>query len=325
MDIKLNGFIKASWCYLLALCLAALATPALAVNDIGDMAETEGVFRVFLVDVSNAINNLNDPASESGQFVTALFLTLVIFRLAWLGFEWVVKKADLADAIYVILLILVVSALMTFFNTLTAYVHDWSTGFAGAVQEELIGTDDPFFGPAYLGDIMHNMRVKEASFWDVASSFVGFIVLDIASSLLSVMAWFVIAWATWGYALAKMIGWMLIPFILVPQTSDLFKKWIGFFMGFIFYEIIGRINVALVLLLMTRFFNLPIGARTPRVVEIDAAALSDMTGLLSMMFIGILSLASTGKFAAAFAGVMAAGGGGGGALKGIAMKIAKGF
>ena len=205
--------------------------------------------------------------------------------------------------------------------TLTGYAHHWATGFAGAIQKEMIGTDDLFYAPTFLNDIMQNMKYNDASLFSNIAAVLSLYVLSAASMLLSLLSFFVVSWAIWGYALAKLIGWMLIPFMLLPITQSLFQKWFGFFVGFLFYEIIGRTNVAMVLMLMASFFNVPLSHRPSRVIEINAEALSDMTGLLAMVFIGILALLSTGKFAAAFAGAIG-GSSSGISLKDVATKIA---
>lgn len=309
--------------FLCALIGVMLAGPVLAAAaDPASLSEADGVFRAFLADVSSSITNIQAAGSTSGDFVNSLYLAMVVFRLAWIFTKWSFGSANMEDIIYTILLILIVSALMGSYNFLTSAMHDWSTSFAGSIQEGMIGTSDVFYAPAYLNDIIHSMKIEEASFFDPIASWIGLMVLSLTSMVLSIMAFFVVAWATWGYALAKLIGWMLIPFLLLPATAQWFEKWFGFFMGFLFYEVIGRTNVAMVLMLLTGFFNLPIATRPARVIEISGESLSDFTGLLAMLFISILALLSTGKFAVAFGGAVDGFGGGHKGLKSISKSLA---
>ena len=288
--------------------------------DPGSMEEADGVFRVFLNDVSSSITAIQSAGSPSGDFVNALYLALVILRLGWVVAKWAFDSVEVEEVLYTIILILVVSSMMASYNYLTSAMHDWSTSFAGSIQQGMIGTSDPFYGPAYLNDLIQSMKVKESSIWDPAASFVGLVVLTISSQLLSIMSFFIVAWATWGYALAKLVGWMLVPLLLLPATAQWFSKWLGFFMGFLFYEIIGRTNTAMVLMLLTGFFNLPLATRPARPIVIDGEALSDFIGLLAMIFVSILALASTGKFAVSFGGAVD---GLQGSMNGAAKKAAK--
>lgn len=323
--IKKRTYSIKQWigCFFSAFVLAAVGTQsAMAMTNPSDIHAADGVFRVFLGDVSTVINGVLSSTTAAGQFVESLFLFFVIARLAWVLAQWMFKQADNVDVIYTILLIMLVQAGMTFYDGLTTAVHSWGSDFASVVQQEMIGTADIFYAPAYLNDLIHSMKVKEADIWDPITSWVGLMILSLMSMILSILAFFVVAWATWGFALAKLIGWMLIPFLLLPQTQGWFRKWLGFFMGFVFYEVIGRINLAMVLMLMTSFFNLPLSSKPARVIEINGEALSDFTGLFAMILIGIVSLLSTGKFASAFASVVDGFESGSGGIRKVAAAIA---
>lgn len=323
MKIKLYDFKNLVRFLLISFAWLIVAEPVwAAAADPASMSDADGVFRVFLSNVSTSITNIQAPGSASGDFVNSLFIALVIVRLGWVLAQWSLGSADSEDIIYTILLILTVSALMGSYDFLTSAMHDWSTSFASSIQEGMLGTSDMFYAPAFLNDIIHSMRVEEGSFFDPIASTIALMTLSLASMLLSVGSFFVVAWATWGYALAKLIGWMLIPLLLLPATAQWFQKWFGFFMGFLFYEVIGRTNIAMVLMLLTAFFNLPLTSRPARVIEIDASALSDLSGLLSMLFISIIALFSTGKFAVAFGGAVDGFGSPHAGLKKMANKLA---
>jgi len=198
-------------------------------------------------------------------------------------------------------------------------MHDWSTSFAGSIQKGMIGTSDPYFALEFIYDVVQNIKQEDAGLLDSVSSALRFAVMASTIQLLSIMSFFVTAWATWGYALAKLVGWMLVPLLLLPATAQWFNKWVGFFVGFLFYEILGRANIAMVLMLITSFFNLSLTVRPSRPIILNGDALSDFTGLLAMLFVSILALASTGKFAVAFGGAVD----GMGTLNGAVKKTAK--
>jgi len=84
--------------------------------DPGSMGETDGVFRVFLNNVSSSITAIQSAGSPSGDFVNALYLALVILRLGWVVAKWAFGSVAVEEVLYTIILILVVSSMMASYN-----------------------------------------------------------------------------------------------------------------------------------------------------------------------------------------------------------------
>ena len=143
--------------------------------------------------------------------------------------------------------------------------------------------------------------------------------------LLSVFAYVSVIWGFWGFTLAKLVGLIFIPTLLYERLSWLFDGWLRFFIGFLVYYIIARLNVVLVACSIALYFGIgiPFTATPGAPIELPfMASIFDALGVFVYMFVGLLSLFSTGKFAATIVSG-AAGGGMGQAAQGAAQAVAK--
>ena len=122
---------------------------------------------------------------------------------------------------------------------------------------------------------------------------------------LGVTATLVELWSLWGFQIAVALGWVTIPFLMVERLSFLFDGWLKFFFGMAVYVIVAKINLALVLLGLQLMFGLAPGV-DGRPIPVDS--FFDLMGLAAFTVVGIATLYSTGRFAAAI--VQGAGGGG---------------
>lgn len=290
--------------------------------DYGDYGEAFTSFQNFLTTVAAYIDLVLAPGSNAAQFIEAFFYAFAFYRISFAIAGWMMFD-NLPGLVAAVLLVAVVRIMLDFYDPLTSLLLSWAGDFAGSIQQPITGNGDVFFVVGYLTNILDSISLPSITIFNAVSALMAIITLAALTFLLSVLAFFAVAWGVYGFALAKLIGWMFLPFILIERTAALFDGWIKFMLGFLFYMVIARVNLVLVLILFTTYLNLPLTSGTapgvPFVVPVDD--FSDLGGLVSLLIISILSLISTGKFAVALAGGV---GGFGGALSQAVLSVGLG-
>jgi hypothetical protein len=87
---------------------------------------------------------------------------------------------------------------------------------------------------------------------------------------------------------------------MFKRLSFLFDGWMRLFIGFLVYGIIARANLLLTVLAIKSFFGIPgYVVNTNTSMRIDFNGVADLFGLVGFLFIAILALIATGRFATA--------------------------
>ncbi|GLQ00086.1 hypothetical protein GCM10007891_19390 [Methylophaga thalassica] len=292
--------------------------------DYGSYKVAHSSFETFLREVGSYVEALLAPDSKAAQFINAEFITFATIRLSMILSKWAMDSAELIDIFAVVLLISIVQILIDFYDILTTGLLTWSGDLAGIIQYTIVGNDDVFFITSYLSNVVDKISFTDDS-WSLMPDLMNVLMLFICTGLLwlvSIAAFFGMAWSIWGFALAKLIGWFFLPFLLLDKTATLFDGWLRFFLGFLFYAVIIRVNGSLVAVMMKAYFDIPLGVDAEiQNIVITANSFSDVGALMSMCLVSILALFATGKFAVAISGGV---GGFGGTLSQVALAGAGG-
>jgi len=311
------------------------ATAATAMTDHGDISQTHTVFTEFLKSIASHVNNLLASESNAGKFVNAEFITFATYRLTLVVAGYAFDVANLPDVFSVIMLIAIVQILMSFYGVLTSGLLQWSQDLGDVIQMEVLGNTSPFFAPEFMSAMMAKLTftslnsVSMTSFVTgigtaLATSLIGMMILVVVNMtmwVLSLVTFIGIAWSIWGFALAKLIGWFFIPFMLIERLAPLFDGWLKFMIGFLFYAVVIRVNTALVCILFVTYFGLGTEAllmdtATIPTITMAVNGFENVAGFLALMLVSILAILSTGGFATALAGGV---GGFGGAVRSAAV------
>lgn len=261
-------------------------------------------------------------------FCGMLFNFFVTLTIVWTMFRFMFRGLGVEDILSQVLLILMVNVLMSTFSQWTNACWGIAEGVASSLQNGMIGTKDSFFAPQYISNMLSSITFGDLSsfvFNPVKAFVVGFniILITIAMVLLSALSFISVMWGFWGFNLAKLIGLMFVPFLLYERLSWLFDGWLRFFFGFIIYYIIARLNVVLVACSLALYFGLPVPMSIGPLPPIEMPMMASMfesLGVIVFLIVGLLSLFSTGKFAATI--VAGAGGGGMGSAASSAARMA---
>ncbi|WP_395398718.1 hypothetical protein [Pseudoduganella sp. UC29_106] len=228
--------------------------------------------------------------------------------------KYAMGGANVLDIHTAVLLVLMVQVMRASYDPLTDALWEYAEQMASGLQQGMIGTKDAFFAPKFIGNVVRAMSFSVLDILNPVKATIQALTvwtLSLAMLLLSVISYVSIMWGFWGFTLAKLIGLMFVPTLLLKPISFMFDGWLRFFLGWIVYYVIARINVVMVACAIALYLGIgiPFTAGAQQTIELPQfSSIFEMMGLITFMFIGILALFSSGKFAASI--VAGAGGGG---------------
>jgi len=239
---------------------------------------------------------------ELAGFVDKEWTFFTVILLLGLIARYAMRGVEIEEILVTLLMIAGTRILLNNYDSLTSALWGWSEGIAGGIQRAFTGSTNPFFLPGYINNVIEGIKSTEADLFGTVAQILGAVAATLMAFILSMLSFFVNVWALWGYTLAKIIGWVFIPFLLFRRRSMLFDGWLRLFFGFLVYAIIARANLLLVTLAINAYFGIPTGTTPIKpTYNFDFQTLSEVFGLLSFLLIGIMSLISTGRFAATIA------------------------
>ena len=311
--------IKSSWLPILLIVLFFFAfSEAARAAEPPSFSEAMLGMNTFMQSVETAVNNVaNSPALSS--FVNAVWSAFAVILLVFALSKYAMNASNVLEVFAVILLIVITRVMLDYYDYLTGVCWSWGEGIAGGIQMAVIGNSDPFFLPGFINDTIKGITASDVSFLDGLAIWLGALLVFVVVALLSVASFFCTMWALWGYALAKIIGWFFIPFIMLKRTTILFDGWVRFFLGFLVFSIIARANLVLTVLAVKCYFHIP-GYTVPATpYRLDFTSFADLLGLLAIMCISIFALLKTSHFAST---IMSGAGGFGASLRNAAYSVA---
>lgn len=311
--------------YTAILLLIVLAAPAYAVDPSSNSDVVTG-FQAF----GNTIGALVSKALSNPKltkFVHWIFLVFFVIGLLKTISIWIITGGAVVDLFEFLCLAGAVTVLIRLYDKLTAACWQAANTLASVMQEGLLGNGDLFFAPGLMGLFITNIIYPELPTLNIPEAFrlTLFIwTLSGMSLILSALAYISTVWALWGYVIAKLIGFIALPFLMTKRLAFIFDGWLRFFFGFLVYAIIARINIALVIASIFLYYGYPVPPTAGGIVPIQLDAVSSITqwfGLITFMLVGIVALLSTGTFVGTIVGGNSAGSMGA-SIRGVARFVA---
>lgn len=297
----------------LLLCFVPFAM-AYAAPDFDLVAPVQSGFQQFLVRVGALVEGAVTSAAFQTP-VNMLWLSFAVFLIIETARKYALGSVVIWEFFSVAILLLFSRVFMSMYSTLTDGIWNFFLGAALVLQKEMIGTDNMFFAPEFIVKLVRSIQFPDVFsiselFNSVKLGF-GLVIISIATMLLSAIAYFVVVYGTWGVAIAKLIGLLFIPTLLLERTSFLFDGWLRFFLGFCVYGLIAQLNIVMVAVAMALYFGFALPPSTtaisPTIIP-SITEVSELFGLFTFLLVGIFSLFSTGRFAST---VLSGAGGGG--------------
>jgi hypothetical protein len=280
-----------------------LLLPAIASAERIDAGNARSAFENFepFVDQVSAIL-ANTLASPLGDFAETLFLffTATLFIGTMSRYIW--QGITFAEIIEKLALIMIVRVMMVTYGPVTTYMWQWANAFGSGIQEVATGSGDTFFVGTFIKNIVDRLQVADVSIFEGVMAAISTALLGLIVFVLSILSFIASAWPIWGYAVAKLTGWMFIPLLLFRPLSFLFNGWLRFFFGFLMFAVFVRVNLTLCAIAFGLYFNLPVGDVPSGAYTFHVLQLSDFFGIAAICLMGVFGLWSTGKFATAVAG-----------------------
>jgi len=269
---------------LLALISLLFANIVYAAPDPGSFIDTASALVRFFHGTQHAVHQVIFSPELSG-FALTLWKFFTAIGIIWLMVLYAMEGASFSKIFGFLFMALITRFLMAQYDPLTSALWEWSETFAGGIQKAAVGTDDIFYLPRYIWDSVLANFVSFPSFLK-PFAFLTSLFWAIIIFLLVILSLIATMWALWGYALMKMIGFMLIPCLMFKPLSWLFDGWLKFFMGFLLYNIIARANLVLIVVSLEQY-----GAHA--VEDTLRANLLACVGAFLFLILGILALLST--------------------------------
>lgn len=318
------------------LLLAALASAG-AQAGLGNAYEAIGAFELDIVRRATAM--IQAPGSPVAQAAQVLFYAMAIALLVWKAVGWALRGLDLADMVFTAAQITLCAGVMAVLPAAMPILFNGALYIGSALLAGIAGVPlsagEGASVPTQMMDMMatYTFEAECGGFeWLPGGCLVGnvggvyaTIFASLVSVLLGLAALFVDVWGFWGFSIAMCTGVVLAPFMLYKRLAFLFDGWVRFFLGFLVYCVIAKVNMALVAVAIMTYLDSSVsalvGGSAPVGASVNVEGFADVLGLLMFVGVGLFTLGATGSFARA----VVAGAGGGGVQFGAMARAASAF
>lgn len=253
----------------------------------------------FLKNISQFVTDLSNNQTYN-RLILAIMGFLVFLVVITNFFKYIWNGADVELWVESAIWCIGSFAILNFYDPMLTSIWNAAQALGGLAQEVAVGNTDPFFLPMWTMQTMDAIIVPDTSIWDsIVIIFTGFI-WTLVCTVLNFIMWLSALYSVFGYALAKMIGLIFIPFIIHPLTRSSFNAWLRFFVGFVILSVLLRMTTILLALLIKAQLSSvvdfdsnwqPIGAVTLK------AGSPFMTSCVATGFVGIMFVLSSFSFA----------------------------
>ncbi|PSU44801.1 hypothetical protein C9J12_25735 [Photobacterium frigidiphilum] len=301
----------------------AIALLALTVS-LTATGSPEALRNVFENTVTDYVQTILAGNNDVFDFSMLLIMTLVMI----LAFQeiaiFMMDGLDMERIASAVIMVFATLGIWIVYPTFVDVLWEAGEGLSLSFQEIATGNRDPMFLSKWMTHTLSRLLTEDISLWTAA---IDTILLTVGWSITSLLLQFVMymvgMWAVWGLTLAKVIGVIFVPFLILPQTRSLFDGWLRFLVGFLVLLIILRITGVLAALTMqAQFESIGLACNNRAQLCIGTSVLTGsgndfdrsdfiVTGLLAVLFV----FSSFGFAAALSSGV---GGGSNGITRSVA-------
>ncbi|NWA64064.1 hypothetical protein HX773_24510 [Pantoea sp. B9002] len=326
IGLPLPKFMKKAWFYwfLLFLFIAFVM-----LCNSAEAAQFDFIRSKFAVYLSDFVNKMTSSGSAINKFAWAIFgfLSMMLFVQQFLIF---VRKPDVFEHLTAVAYWFVGLGLMMSYDIATKTFWGIAEGLSYEMQYAFVGNNDPLFILQWIKKATMAIKLSDVGIFDALDMVALSMCWVIIGIALDCVMYLGSVWAVFGYGLAKIVGFVFIPFILVSGTRNLFDGWVRFFTGFIVLSVVVKVTGILgCLIFQAQLESIGVGFTSvlsdpQNVVEITEQNMGYAGEMIGTGVVAILFVLSAFKFAASLsAGVGSAGGGIGGAIK-MGLKAASG-
>jgi len=252
---------------------------------------------VFDNEIKNIVQASMLASSDLGKITWSLwsaFAFLLVFSTVAM---YMFNVANLVDVLFTILAIFASLICMNMYDSLTSWIWSGFDAVGFAVQKTALSNTDPYFMAIYVHEAFAMVELDSVDIFDALGTIMWYALFIVLGTILQIMMYIGASWAMWGYALAKIVGFFFVPFMLLKATRNIFDGWFKLFMGFVIYNMLIRI----VMVLFCVFIKATLGHPSAKIV-MPADSSPELITLVIFMVTGILLTISVSGFAAIVAG-----------------------
>lgn len=257
----------------------------------------------FLVQLNTALNNV----LASGSYVAwARNLMLGAFVITFIGAlgRYALGAAGIVDLAEVLVTGAIITALFTTYATWSGLLFQGAFELSLQIQQQALGTSDLMAPGTFPAKVLLSYTWRDLNLWDLTLG----LTIKIGTSLilfvlLSVASYFTAVWPVLVFAVAKIVGPFMFPFLFHQRTSGFFDGWLRFYAGTLLFMVVGRIGLIVVDLLFASLLGVPFSP-DPAVgsVLVEAGDTRTWMMLWTVAGLSVLLLFATGGFVAVIVG-----------------------
>lgn len=253
----------------------------------------------FLTQLNTALNNVLAGGSYVAWARNLMLGAFVITFIGALG-RYALGAAGLVDLAEVLVTGAIITALFTTYATWSGLLFQGAFELSLQIQQQALGTSD-LMAPGYFpAKVLLSYTWRDLNLWDltfgmtikIGTTMLLFVLLSIASCFSAV-------WPVLVFAVAKIVGPFMFPFLFHHRTSGFFDGWLRFYAGTLLFMVVGRIGLIVVDLLFSSLFGVPFSVN-PAVgsVLVEAGDSGTWLMLWTVSGVSVLLLFATGGFVA---------------------------
>ena len=268
-------------------------------------------FSQFLNDLSLLVRRLTAASTDLyflGDLLWAAFGLIVVMVVI---LKYVANATTVHEFIYYLILIAVAKILMDNYDDITSALWQVARALGDDINRNTFNQfqlDSTQYSSSavFVFDLVRNLfdrvtfpgagnlNIFNLPFqMDVALiNFVLTVVFLLSGILLYAISLVISLWGLWAFAVAKIIGYLIIPFIIIKQFNNLFDGWLNFLIASLLFFVVAQINLAIsAVVLLNTFASVVIDPSSP--LTLDLANAVSLIGYAAMLFLAVFGLFKT--------------------------------
>ncbi|PXF32089.1 hypothetical protein WH50_06420 [Pokkaliibacter plantistimulans] len=227
------------------LIYAAYATAAEGDLSNGFRGVFEGNLKTFVTNVMSGKGDYNIwvEAAFATFAILGLFIEITKWTMSSTGYDW---QKGIEFLIYFFATVLIKEN----YDTVTQAIFNLGDGLGDALSTGLTGSEDGFKVVNWLKATLSSITLDDIDLSDGITIVVMSLIFSFFIMLLEGLVYVVSVWGELGYALAKIIGLVFVPFLLLEGTRNYFDSWFRFFLGFIVLVFMQKAVLVVVIVVM---------------------------------------------------------------------------
>lgn len=215
----------------------------------------------FTAELDNNVNDaLSSVLSSSGSDIflmvsalaTFIFFICVVKEISM----FVMGRLDVVSLLTTVILYVATIAFIGGYGTFTNVIKGGFNELADVYQNLVIGSSDKMYLSNFIDNVINKaIQAPDVGFTDTIFMWVVTFIWSIVSLFLQIAFYLADVYVTLGYALARLVGVIFIPFLIAGWTRPIFDGWVKFFIGWGVCGLLLRLSCILSMIVMKSAIN----------------------------------------------------------------------